>query len=292
MASRDHNGDEQPSRIGYFAAIFVSALGHAALFAAVFFIAPRFLHPEEAAPPAYTVKIVDNIPAGDLGTHLPRINRHPADEAKAAAPKPEESKVKTEPPKTELALNDDKNALKINAKATDAPTATPTPKPTTAPTIEPTIAPTIEATATPTPEPTQEPTKHATPKPTPDKASRNPPKSESTAAKAKIAATPSVEQRLAMLKRRLLAEHVKELAKNRRLKMKMTTIPTRPKALPAVRQAEDPSSQVTRLKERATESAPARAASGFYRTRNLSCTIRPCRNRLKSRGRLPADRTI
>ena len=82
MASRDHNGDEQPSRIGYFAAVFVSALGHAALFATVFFIAPRFLHPEEAAPPAYTVKIVDNIPAGDLGTHLPRINRHPADEAK------------------------------------------------------------------------------------------------------------------------------------------------------------------------------------------------------------------
>ncbi len=218
MASRDHNGDEQPSRIGYFAAIFVSALGHAALFAVVFFIAPRFLHPEEAAPPSYTVKIVDNIPAGDLGTHLPRINRHPADEAKEAAPKPEESKVQTEPPKTELALNDDQNALKINAKPTDAPTATPTPEPTAAPTIEPTIeptiAPTIEATASPTPEPTQEPTKHPTPKPTPDKASRNPPKSESTAAKAKIAATPSVEQRLAMLKRRLLAEHVKELAKN------------------------------------------------------------------------------
>jgi len=218
VASQDHNGDEQPSRIGYFAAIFVSALGHAALFAAVFFIAPRFLHPEEAAPPAYTVKIVDNIPAGDLGTHLPRINRHPADEAKEAAPKPEESKVKTEPPKTELALNDDKNALKINAKPTDAPTATPTPEPTPAPTIEPTIAPTIEATASPTPEPTPEPTqaptKHPTPKPTPDKTSRNAPKSESTAAKAKIAATPSVEQRFAMLKRRLLAEHVKELAKN------------------------------------------------------------------------------
>ena len=214
MASRDHNGDEQPSRIGYFAAIFVSALGHAALFATVFFIAPRFLHPEETAPPAYTVKIVDNIPAGDLGTHLPRINRHPADEAKEAAPKPEESKVKTEPPKTELALNDDKNALKINAKASDAPTATPTPAPTVeatpAPSIEATVAPTVE----PTPQPTQEPTKHATPKPTPDKESRNQPKSESTAAKAKIAATPSVEQRLAMLRRRLLAEHVKELAKN------------------------------------------------------------------------------
>ncbi len=151
MASRDHNGDEQPSRFGYFAAIFVSALGHAALFLTVFFIAPRFLHPEEAAPPAYTVKIVDNIPAGDLGTHLPRINRHPADEAKAAAPKPEESKLKAEPPKTELALNDEKNALKINAKPTDAPTATPTPEPTVAPTVAPTAAPTIAPTPQPTP---------------------------------------------------------------------------------------------------------------------------------------------
>jgi TonB family protein len=218
VASRDHNGDEQPSRIGYFAAIFVSALGHAALFATVFFIAPRFLHPEEAAPPAYTVKIVDNIPAGDLGTHLPRINRHPADEAKKAAPKPEESKVKTEPPKTELALNDDKNALKINAKATDAPTATPTPEPTieatAEPTIEPTIEPTVAPTIAPTPQPTAEPTKHARPKPTPDKASRNRPKSESTAAKAKVASTPSVEQQLAKLKRRMLAAHVKELASN------------------------------------------------------------------------------
>jgi TonB family protein len=210
VASRDHNGDEEPSRIGYFAAIFVSALGHVALFATVFFIAPRFLHPEEAAPPAYTVKIVDNIPAGDLGTHLPRINRHRADEAKAAAQKPEESKVKTEPPKTELALNDDKNALKINAKAPDTPTATPTPEPT----IEITPAPTIEATTAPTIAPTPQPTKHAKPKPTPDKASRNRPKSESTVAKAKIASTPGVEQRLAMLRRQLLAEHVKELAKN------------------------------------------------------------------------------
>ena len=218
MASRDHNGDEQPSRFGYFAAIFVSALGHAALFLTVFFIAPRFLHPEEAAPPAYTVKIVDNIPAGDLGTHLPRINRHPADEAKAAAPKPEESKLKAEPPKTELALNDEKNALKINAKPTDAPTATPTPEPTPS---------RLSRRLSRRPSsrrphrrlrqrrsPLREPTKHAKPKPTPDKASRNRPKSESTAAEAKIASTPSVAQRFAMLRRRMLAEHVKDLAKN------------------------------------------------------------------------------
>ena len=215
MASPDHNGDEQPSRFGYFAAIFVSALGHAAIFALVFFIAPRFLHPAEAAPPAYTVKIVNNIPAGDLGTHLPRINRHQADQSKAP-PKPEEAKVKIESAKTEIALNDtDKNALKINAKATAAPTATPTPTPEPtaepAPALEPNIEATQEPTIAPTPEPTQQPTKHPTPKPTPDKA-RIRPKSGSTMAM--IVATPSVEQRLAKLKRDLLAEHVKELEKN------------------------------------------------------------------------------
>jgi TonB family protein len=232
LASPDHNGDENPSRLGYFAAIFVSALGHVAIFAFVFFIAPRFLHPAEAAPPAYTVKIVDNIPAGDLGTRLPRINRHTANESKAAAPKPEESKVKAEPAKPEkLALNEDKNALKINAKATDAPTETPTPtpEPTVAPTVEPTPEPTVEPapalepnleateapTIAPTPEPTPQPTKtkRAAPKarPTPEKA-RNRPKSGSTVAK--VASTPSVAERMAKLKGQLLAWRVKELAKN------------------------------------------------------------------------------
>jgi TonB family protein len=229
VASPDHNDDEQPSRLGYFAAILVSAIGHAAIFAFVFFIAPRFLHPADAAPPAYTVKIVDNIPAGDLGTRLPRINHRAADESKAAAPKPEESKVKTEPSKPELALNDsDKNALRINATVEATPTASPTPEPTVAPTIEPSPEPTVEPapslepnieateepTVAPTPEPTQQPTKHATakPKPTPEKVNRNRPRSGSTVAK--IASTPSVAQQLAKLKRQLLAEHIKELAKN------------------------------------------------------------------------------
>jgi len=216
VASPDRSGDEQPSRLGYFAAIFVSAVGHAAIFALVFFIAPRFLHPEEAPPPAYTVKIVDNIPAGDLGTRLPHINRHQAQQAKEAAAKSEESKVKTEPSKTELALNDtDKNALKINAKASDQPTPTPTPEPAVAPSVEataePSPEPTVEPTAAPTIEPTPEPAKNPTPKPTPNKASGSP-RAGSTVAR--IASTPSVAQRLAKLKRDLLAEHVKELAKN------------------------------------------------------------------------------
>ena len=229
MASPDHNGDEQPSRLGYFAAIFVSAIGHAAIFAFVFFIAPRFLQPGEAPPPAYTVKIVDNIPAGDLGTHLPRINRHHEEESLAES-KAEASKVKTEASKTEIALNDtDKNALKINAKTADVPTPTPTPEPTLEPTpesspeptaepapslepdIEATEEPTVEATVAPTPEPTPRPRKHPTPKPTPNKASRKP---NAGSTVAKFASTPSVAQQLAKLKRQLLAEHVRELAKN------------------------------------------------------------------------------
>jgi TonB family protein len=231
VASPDHNGDENPSRLGYFAAIFVSAIGHAAIFFFVFFIAPRYLHPAEAAPPSYTVKIVDNIPAGDLGTHLPRINRHHADESKPAAPKAAEPQVKTEPPKPEkLALNDP-NALKINAKPTEAPTETPTPTPapTIAPTIEPTPEPTVEPgpslepnieateeptaapTIAPTPEPTKQPKKHPTPKATPDR-TRNRPKAGSTVAK--IAATPSVAERMAKLRQDLLKHYMEDRKNN------------------------------------------------------------------------------
>jgi protein TonB len=222
VASRDHNGDERPSRLGYFAAIFVSGLGHAAIFVLVFFVAPRFLEAPAAAPPAYTVKIVDNLPAGDLGTHLPPINHHHAEENKAA-PKPAEPKVKTEPPRNAIALNEpDKNALAINEKPTEVPTETPTPtpEPSPEPTVEPVpraLEPSLESTeaptppeSTPTPEPAKRPKKQTTPKRTPEKASR--PKAESTVAM--IAATPSVEQRMAKLRRELLAEHIKDLAKN------------------------------------------------------------------------------
>src|SRR5208337_727996 len=125
--------------------------------------------PADAAPPAYTVKIVDNIPAGDLGTHLPRINRHAAEESNAAAPKPEESKVKTEPSKAELALNDsDKNALMINASVEATPTPSPTPEPTVEPTIEASPEPTVEPAPSlePNIEATEEPTVELTPEPT------------------------------------------------------------------------------------------------------------------------------
>lgn len=207
MGTRDHNGDEQPSRWGYVAAIVASALGHGAIFALVFLIAPQYLRTPDAAPPAYTVKIVDDIPAGDLGTHLPRINRN--NQEKPAPAKVEEPKVKEEPPKPELAPNDDKNAIALNTKKLETPTETPTPEPTPAPTVAPV------ATPTETPVPTAKPTR--TPKPHPTKAAPQPakrnPKAGPTIVIAKAGATPSVEDRLAMLKRNLMAEHLKERAK-------------------------------------------------------------------------------
>ena len=214
MAARDHNGDERPSRTGYLAAILTSALGHAAIFALVFFVAPNYLQAPEAAPPAYTVKIVDDIPAGDLGTHLPRINRHKTAEAKLEAAKPEEPKVKVEPPKPpELAPADDKNAIALNTtKFPETPTPTP----------EPTPEPTIEVTPEPTPAPTEKPKpppkRTHTPRPAPSsEATPHPAKREPKAAPsiviAKADATPSVEDRLASIKRKLLEEHLKNAKK-------------------------------------------------------------------------------
>jgi TonB family protein len=204
VAAPDRNDDAAPSRLGYSAAIVVSALGHLGLFALVFFVAPRYLHQPDAPPPAYTVKIVDNIPAGDLGTHLPKINRHHTEEAKAEPkPKPEEPKVKVEAPKPpELAPNDDKKALALNTKKLDTPTETPTPEPTVEPTPEPTPMPTE------TPKPTPKPKKHPTPKPTPQ-ASKRHPKAEPSIVIAKA----SVERALAALKRKNFEEHVKSVAK-------------------------------------------------------------------------------
>ena len=203
VAAPDRNEDAGPSRAGYFAAIIVSAIGHLALFALAFFVVPRYLHQPEAPPPAYTVKIVDNIPAGDLGTHLPRINRHQADEAKAE-PKPEEPKVKVEAPKPpELAPNDDKNALALNTKKLDSPTETPTPEPTPEPTVESTPMPAE------TPTPTPKPKKHPTPKPTPQASKHHGPKPEASIVIAKA----SVEKALAALKRKNFEEHVKAVAK-------------------------------------------------------------------------------
>jgi TonB family protein len=219
VAARDHNGDERPSRVGYVGAIVASAIGHAALFAFVFLVMPKYMHAPEAPPPAYTVKIVDDIPAGDLGTHLPRLNR--PDEAKTEPPKVEEPKVAVEPPKEQLAPDNDPNAIALNSKveATPTPTPTPTPEPTVEPTVtatstpEPTVAPTPEPTEKPTPKPTHSPKPRPTPKPTPVSAKHGKPKAKPTVVMAK-AETSSVADQMARLKRQLLAEHLKERARH------------------------------------------------------------------------------
>ncbi len=272
--------------------------GIVAIFAFVFFIAPRFLHPADAAPPAYTVKIVDNIPAGDLGTHLPRINRHTANESKAAAPKPEESKVKTEAPKPEkLALNEEKNALNINAKPTDAPTETPTPtpEPTVAPTIEPTPEPTVEPAPSLEPpiEATEEPTVAPTPTPEPTPAAEN----ETSDAEAHAGEGAQSAQgwidggkdridaqrraRMAKLRRKLLEQQMKDLAKN---PPPDDEDPEDDETSPKHRHR--PGWRRTGRREQSTERRkrlrnrrPAKAAPVFLRTRNFCCTIRRCRIR-------------
>ncbi len=193
MARQDHRGNPLPSRAGYFAAIIISALGHAALFALVFFIAPRYLHSEEAAPPAYTVKIVDSLPAGDLGTHLPRLAPRKAEQiAKADVPKPAEPAV--EAPKPELAPDADKNAITLATTIAATPTPTPTP----------------EAVA-PTPEPSESQTPAATPHPTPKPApaAKRSPRAAPSIVIARAEATPSVSQRLAKLRQQLLKEDLK-----------------------------------------------------------------------------------
>ena len=196
VASRRPNGDERPSRAGYIAAIVVSAVGHAGLFALVFFVAPRFWTPAEAPIPAYSVKIVDNIPAGDLGTHLPRFSHQKREEARRQEPRSIEPKV--EPPKVMPPAANDENAIALNTKKIDMPTPTPTPEP------EASVA---APTASPAPTPK--------PRPTPQPAKRVPPKPEVVLALAKPSPTPDVREQLARLKARMLAEHLKDEAKRR-----------------------------------------------------------------------------
>ncbi|HUA34191.1 MAG TPA: TonB family protein [Candidatus Binataceae bacterium] len=213
MAKNDRHDDARPARIGYAAAIFFSAIGHVALFAFVFIFLPRYLHSDEAPPPSYTVKIVDSLPAGDLGSHLPRLApRETKQEAKAEEHKAEEPKIKVEPPKPELAPDNDKNALAMNL-ASVTPTPTPTPEPTVEPTVEATLEPTPEPTEKPTPKPRPSHTKHATPKPTPASSkNHNKPKAEATVAIARVDKA-IVAAKLAKLREQLMKEHIEQLAK-------------------------------------------------------------------------------
>ena len=164
MAAPNLDGRDRSSRLGYAGAIILSAVGHAMFFALVLVILPAYFHRPDTTPPGYTVKIVDNIPAGDLGTHLPRLTQEqPHPEHRSEPPKPAVEQHKTPPPP--LSPDNDKTVIALNTGYT--PTPTPTPEPTPVPTPEPTPEPTVEPTPEPTPKPTLAPTPKPTPRPRP-----------------------------------------------------------------------------------------------------------------------------
>ncbi len=229
--------DKDRTSLGYAGAIGVSAVAHAVLLYLMFFVLPRWFKPDETPPPAYTVAIVDNIPAGDLGTHLPPLSgkhhksaRNPAPEERAEEkPPPKSGSNKIEAPDT------DRNAIALNSVyptevATPEPTPTPTPPPvqTPEPTAEPTVAPTQAASAQPTARPPHRARPTMRPQPTPrprgEARERNKRKPPAPKIKPKIMLaaakpipnamrTPSVKERLAMLRKRLMEEHLKQLAR-------------------------------------------------------------------------------
>lgn len=213
MASHPHNGNERPRWGGYVASIIVSALGHAGLLAFALLILPQWLHSATVEPPAMTVKIVDNIPAGDLGTHLPKLHKRlePEQVAKAEVkpetpPAPEETPPPPEPPKPE----EDKNAISLN---TVGPTPTPTPQP------PPAVVP-----ATPEPTPTETPKKMAEPATTPTAPPvvhhhekvivHNPPRAKKTPVMmAKAENTPDVHEQFRKLQMELLKKRIAQAKK-------------------------------------------------------------------------------
>lgn len=209
MDIRPKISNERPGRLGYIAGIAVSALGHAALFVIVFFVMPRYLHSETTTPPAYTVKIVDDIPAGDLGTHLPKLSGHkraepkPEQIAKAEPPEPPKVEPPREqpPPPPPAPPEEDKNAVSLKVSSA-TPTPTPPPPPVKIePTPQPTPSPktTHIARSTPraraTPAPKKEPAKHR--------------HKEAPVQVAKAEATPNVQEQLAKIRTNLLKEQLK-----------------------------------------------------------------------------------
>ncbi len=201
--------DDRASRWGYVAAIVISALGHAAFFFVILVVVPG-LFASKPPPPSYTVKIVDSLPAGDLGTHLPRLSqdqghvqRHQVEPKKVVgheAPKV----VPTPPPPPP---DTDKNAIALNATHSPTPPAiqTPTPTPTPPP-------PPPKPSATPTPRPRKREQPKATPTPAPHARRQKPrPTPTPQLAGAKPKPTPNVKQEMRKLHEKLMAEHLKEM---------------------------------------------------------------------------------
>src|SRR6185312_8001053 len=83
--------DKDRTNLKYAAAIGISAVAHAVFLYLVLFALPRWLKTDQTPPPAYTVTIVDNLPAGDLGTHLPRLARRHQQLAENQSPREQEA---------------------------------------------------------------------------------------------------------------------------------------------------------------------------------------------------------
>ena len=207
----------------------------------VLFALPRWLTADQTPPPAYTVAIVDNLPAGDLGTHLPPLSgghhHHRTEPPPPPEEEPPQGPEQKPPPKSGAKIeapDNDRNAIALNnvrptEVPTPEPTATPTPQPveTPEPTAAPTQAPTSPPTARPThrPRSTMHPTMRPRPRPTPrprPEAHRNKPPAPKIKPKIMFASaatlpravhTPSVRERLANLRKQLMEEHLRDLAK-------------------------------------------------------------------------------
>jgi len=191
---------------------------HGGLLYLALFLLPKFLTRGNPPPPSYTVRIVDNIPAGDLGMHLPRLSGAEKEHAPEPAQQqpPLEPSTKTEPTsEAPLAPDHDKNALALNNFSSASPTLTPTPtpQPTPAPTPEPTLAPTDKPTpaaaSTPKVEHTAKPTAAAEPASRVTKSQPKAPLKPAAAIQlAKAEPTPSVQDQLAKIRKQLMAQHL------------------------------------------------------------------------------------
>ena len=212
MENRPHSDNERPGWGGYIAAIVASALGHAGLLAFALLVLPNWLHSETVDNPSMTVKIVDNIPAGDLGTHLPKLaghNKPPPPEQVAKAEVKPETPPETPPPEQSPPpkADDDKNAVSLNKTG---PTETPTPEP------PPAVVP-----ATPEPTATETPKKIAEPAPTPEPKPRhrekvivhNPPKTKTPVQLAKADKAPDVHEQFRKLQQQMLKNRIAEAKK-------------------------------------------------------------------------------
>ncbi|MGH7987024.1 MAG: TonB family protein [Candidatus Binataceae bacterium] len=228
MAEPVRNDDERPSRRGYVAAIIVSAIAHATFIVLLLVVLPAFLRAPKAPPAPYTVKIVDALPAGALGTHLPPLAARAHHRAHRSPPRPHHE-VQSHTPIIRPPVPS-KNVLALNS-VHPTPTPTPAPTPTPTPTLAPSAAPTAAPLVKPTPLKPKRVHRHPTPTPTPRQArrprptpqprnalarrERHHPSVKPTPVKlARAEPTPDVHAELAHIRRQLLAEHLKQHGHN------------------------------------------------------------------------------